>query len=72
MLSNQDNPFKKVDLNTLYLSSLSSLAAEPENCLVSRERKAKAANHLRRVQRSNFFQRAAIHISDFFQKTDAA
>ncbi|HEY9676436.1 MAG TPA: hypothetical protein V6C76_00440 [Drouetiella sp.] len=72
MLSSQANPLRRVDPNKVYLSVLSD-DAQPFVCdELAVARKRRDMRHLRRIQRTNFFGRAAIRIIDLFTKKEIA
>ena len=74
MLSGHDNPFKPIDMDAYYLGHC-DFPDETERPIVKiadPRVKKRQSKHLRRVQASNFIQRAAIRIVDLFHREDLA
>jgi hypothetical protein len=74
MLSGHDNPFKPIDMDAYYLGHC-DFPDDTERPIVKTADprvKNRQSNHLRKVQASNFIQRAAIRIVDLFQREDLA
>jgi hypothetical protein len=74
MLSGHDNPFKPIDMDAYYLGhcDFPDGSERPIVKLPDPRVKMRQSKHLRRVQRSNFIERAAIRIVDLFNRHDIA
>jgi hypothetical protein len=74
MLSSHDNPFKPIDMDAYYLSycDFPDNTERPIVKTADPRVKKRQSRHLRKVQASNFIQRAAIRIVDLFHREDLA
>ena len=75
MLSGHDNPLKQpIDMDAYYLGACDYPDGTERPIVKTADPRVKKRQHghLRKVQRANFLQRAAIRIVDLFHREDIA